>query len=400
MDRVYIATVLLLVRCAACAQTQPPVSQQDWFQRGTLEYRGWGFPDTIPDDRAHVVGEASFRYEFWRTLFTPGLKIYGETETRIDSHHQVQREFFVNIDDRRLQRQPFNIRRATLAFTKKRFTLEAGKQVIRWNRTEILNPIDRFAPRDYLTVFDTELLGIIAARAAYDSKTDTIELVVQPRFTPSRLPLVNQRWNILPESTPRYPGGTAWGARWTHKLKRFESGLNFYNGHNYVPTFDAAFIRMFPQLTEVGGDFALALKKLTIRGEAAYFHSTASTADEYILWVLQGEKHIGPVTVVAGYAGESVTTDRRATVFAPDRGLARSFLGRTTWAPDTSRSLATQLVIHQNGKGLWTRFEYTQTFGQHWTLLTGYNLLRGEPTDFIGQYRRNSHAFMTWRLTF
>ena len=190
---------------------------------------------------AHMPSAKSAFATSLETLFTPDLNIYGETETRIDSHHQVERDFFVNLDDRRFPRPPFSIRRATLAYTKKGFTLEAGKQVIRWNRTGILSPIDRFNPRDYLTVFDTEDLGVIAARGQYASKTDNLEVVVQPRFTPARLPLMNQRWSIFPqtfsptvpitEGAPRYPGGTAWGARWIHKMTHFETGLNVYNGH-------------------------------------------------------------------------------------------------------------------------------------------------------------------------
>ena len=35
------------------------------------------------------------------------------------------------------------------------FTLDVGKQFIRWGRADVLNPTDRFAPRDFLNVIDT-----------------------------------------------------------------------------------------------------------------------------------------------------------------------------------------------------------------------------------------------------
>ena len=62
------------------------------------------------------------------------------------------------------------------------------------------------------------------------------------------------------------------------------------------------FTRIFPQLTEFGGDCAVTTKKLTIGESLAVLRSTRATADEYILWVLQAEKHVRKVTLLAGYA--------------------------------------------------------------------------------------------------
>jgi hypothetical protein len=49
---------------------------------------------------------------------------------------------------------------------------------------------------------------------------------------------------------------------------------------------------------------------------------------------------------------------------------------------------------------LYLKAEYSQALGQHWRATAGFALLRDDPTDFLGQYRRNSHAILTLRYSF
>jgi hypothetical protein len=379
---------------------------QGFSHRGTLEYRGWAYPQTTEKDSGHLVGEALFRYEFSTELVGP-LKLFGTTETRMDTHRQVERRFYVNFADRRLQRPAFSIRRASIQYNRGRFTAEAGKQLIRWGKADILNPTDRFSPRDFLAVVDTDLLGVLAGRAVYETPSDSLEVVLQPRFTPSRLPLINQRWSNVPpgiqELPQQYPGGVQYGMRWNHLGDGYEASVSYYDGHHYLPVFapeDGGFRRYFPQLRLYGGDAALPLPWVTLKGEAAYFTSTTPSADEYVIYVAQAERQFGEASLVAGYAGEVVTKRRNPIDFAPDRGLARSFLGRASYTVDPRRSLATEWAVRQNGDGLWTRFEYSQSYGRYWRAIAGYTLIRGKATDFLGQYRRNSHLSLTIRITF
>jgi hypothetical protein len=46
------------------------------------------------------------------------------------------------------------------------------------------------------------------------------------------------------------------------------------------------------------------------------------------------------------------------------------------------------------------RSEYSQALGQHWRVTAGFTAIRGEPTDFLGQYRRNSYARINFRYSF
>lgn len=391
-------SILLLAAACACAQS--------FSQRGTLDYRGWVYPQTTEKDSGHVVGEALFRYEFSRSLIGP-LKLYGSTETRMDTHRQVERRFYVNFGDRRLQRPAFSIRRASVQYNRGQFTAEAGKQLIRWGKADILNPTDRFSPRDFLTVVDTDLLGVLAGRAVWENRSDSVEAVLQPRFTPSRLPLINQRWSNVPpgiqELPQQYPGGVQYGMRWNHLGDGYEASVSYYDGHHYLPVFTpegGGFRRYFPQLRLYGGDVAVPLPWLTLKSEAAWFTSRTPQADEYVIYVVQAERQFGEASIVAGYAGEYVTKRRNPIDFAPDRGLARSFLGRASYTVDPRRTLAAEWAVRQNGDGVWTRVEYSQSYGKYWRAIAGYTLIRGDPADFLGQYRRNSHFSLILRVTF
>ncbi len=44
--------------------------------------------------------------------------------------------------------------------------------------------------------------------------------------------------------------------------------------------------------------------------------------------------------------------------------------------------------------------EYSQGFGQHWRGTAGLAWIRGDMTDFLGQFRRNSYGMLAIRYSF
>jgi hypothetical protein len=67
---------------------------------------------------------------------------------------------------------------------------------------------------------------------------------------------------------------------------------------------------------------------------------------------------------------------------------------------DVNRSVVLEAVVRQNGEGAYAKAEYSQAVGQHWRVTAAVVLLRGSTDDFLGQYRRNSHAILTVRYSF
>jgi hypothetical protein len=388
---------------------------QNFTQRGFLETSLTAYPETAPSDSGQGVGESLLRYEASYKI-RPWLRLSGSIDARFDTHQQVERVLHLDWQDRSLRRPALSLRDFVATLSKGKFTAEFGKQFIRWGKADILNPTDRFAPKDFLSVTDAEFLAVTAARAIYDTGTDSIDLVWQPRFTPSRTPLLNQRWTVLPaglENVPlndlgsQFPGRSSFGARWNHIGSGYECSASFYDGFNYLPLVQGQaagvgidVLRRYPALRLYGADAAVPLHWLTVKTEAAYYTSPDHQQDEYVIYVIQFERQIRELSLVAGYAGDAVTAHSPALQFSPERGFARAVLAHAQYTIDVSKSLAVDAAIRQNGKGSWLRSEYSQAFGQHWRATAGFTWIRGEETDFLGQYHRNSFALLAIRYSF
>jgi hypothetical protein len=390
---------------------------QNFEQRGFIENHTLIYPQTADNDSGHVVSEELFRWEA-SYKFAPWLTVAGAFDARTDTHGQIARAWSLDADDRSTLRPAFSLRRMSVTLHKGNVTAEIGRQFIRWGKADILNPTDRFAPRDYLSsVVDSDFLGVSAARFTYESGGNTIDLVWQPWFTPSRIPLLDQRWTAIPpeavgvaitDGGARYPGGSQYGARFNHVGSGYEYSLCFFDGYQNLPSFDAqgtpfppavTLTRTYPALRLYGGDIAVPLRWFTVKSEAAYFTSSTPGAEEYALYVIQLERQVKEWSFVGGYAGEAVTRSAASELqFAPDRGFAQSFVGRAGLTIDANRSLAVETAVRAAGS--FVRFEYSQATGQHWRTTAGVAWIRGDMTDFLGEYRRNSYASLAIRYSF
>lgn len=392
-----------------------PVAAQNFSQRGFVESGLEVYPETAPNDSSHAVNESLFRYEAsYKAL--PWLRLAVGIDARFDTHEEVERAAHLDWQDRSLQRPALSARQFNATITKGKLTAELGKQFIRWGEADILNPTDRFAPKDFLTVTDPDFLAVLAARAIYDTGTNSFDFVWQPRFTPSRTPLINERWTVLPEAVSgfslvdlgsEFPGRSSLGARWNHTGSGYEVSGSFYDGFNYLPVFSAAqlgadieYLRTYPRLRLYGADSAVPLRWFTIKTEAAYYTSPDHQQDEYVIYVVQLERQIKEFSIVAGYAGDAITARTPANQFSPELGFARAILGHAQYAIDSNRNLAMDMAVRQNGRGSWLRAEYSQGFGQHWRATAGYSWIRGDESDFLGQYHRNSFALLALRYSF
>ena len=414
----------------AAVLTARPGDAQAVSQRGFAELDGVFFAQNALNDTTRAVADVVAREEVFLTL-APWLRLAAGADLRANSHDQVENDWRVDWSDRGGRRPRLSIRRASATITRGRFTVDVGKQFIRWGKADIVNPTDRFAPRDFLNVIKSEFLAVTGVRAVVRvSEQDVFEGVWLPQMTPSRVPLLNQRWTVLPPEASEVeivdrgavlPGGSQTGVRWSRVGARVEYSVSFFNGADTLPNIDArvrsgpaaeggsvprAFVpevdvqRVYPPLRSYGADAALPTKWFTIKGEMAYFTSSSSSTDQYVLYVIQLERQTGEWLLVGGYAGEVVTDHRATLTFAPDRGITKSIVGRASYTIDPNRSLTFETVVRQNAAGAYVKAEYSQAYGGHWRATIGSALARGEPDDFLGQYRRNSHVSLALRYSF
>jgi hypothetical protein len=409
---------ILILSCSAAAAQAQVVTQ-----RGFVEGTAIGFPQDAPNDPTQIVGDVLVRDELF-VKPARGLQFAGGMELRANSHNQVEDEWRVDFWDRGVLRPRVSVRRVSATLARGPFTLDVGKQFIRWGAADIVNPTDRFAPRDFLNVVDAEFIGVTAARAVAQVRGHTFEAVWAPRLTPSRTPLVTQRWVAVPpeaEGLPialaaaTFPTGSQTGVRWRHVANPVDYSLSYFDGFNHLPDLrqtvrlttippirpEAIVVeKIYPHIRVYGGDMSWPVRWLTIKAEAAYFTPGSPSSDEYGLYVLQLERQSGEWLFLGGYAGETVTHRRAEGTFAPDRGVSRSFLGRVSRTVDVNRSVNFEGAIRQNGHGGYGKAEYSQAFGEHWRGTVTAIALGGRSDDFFGQYRRNSHLMVAARYSF
>lgn len=410
-----------------------PATAQRVTHRGFVEGRATLFPQRAANDSQRVIGDLLAREDVFIRA-SSWLRLAGGVEARGNSYNQVDRSWRIRFDDRTARRPALAVRRLAATLTRGGFALDVGKQVIRWGKVDIVTPTDRFAPRDYMAVIDNDFLAVRGARLAYTRGGDTIEAVVVPWFTPSRVPLLDQRWTVVPagvsiiDGTPSdsWPGSAQSGVRFSHIGSGYEYALAFFNGFNHLPNVQVGvppglfepqppvsaplvpaqppipltLVRAYPRMRLYGGDVAVPTRWVTVKGEAAFFGTSTPGTDEFVLYVVQAERQTGEWLVLGGYAGSAVTRSGGTATFAPDRGTTRSFIGRASYTIDSTRSAAIEGALRQTGDAVYLKGEFSKTSGAHWRTTVAGALIRGEPDDFLGQFRRNSHLSLTFRYSF
>jgi len=407
----------VLLTFVVLVASSPTTAAQVVSQRGFIDGSVVLFPQEAPNDPVRVIGDLLARDDVF-VKPAPWLQFAGGIDLRANTHDQVEDSWRVDLTDRTIRRPRVAVRRLSATVNRGPLTVDAGKQFIRWGKTDIVTPTDRFAPRDFLNVIDAEFIAVIGVRAVVQVDDETFEGVWLPRFTPSRVPLLDQRWTVVtgqPAELPLVdggsvlPGGSQAGVRWSHVGAGLEYSLSFFDGFNHLPNIEAApqpaplrleVTRVYPSLRTYGGDAAVPTRWATIKGEAAYFSSSFPGADEYLLYVVQLERQSGEWAIVAGYAGEVVTTRRTQLTFAPDRGLTKSIVARASYTIGPTRNVGFETAVRPNGDGLYAKAEYSQARGAHWRATVGAVVIAGEADDFLGQYQRNSHVRAVLRYSF
>ena len=98
---------------------------------------------------------------------------------------------------------------------------------------------------------------------------------------------------------------------------------------------------------------------------------------------------------------DGVIDGYRAVLNGPRLGFTMQFFIEVGLISQSEAALdAFEAAVRQNGDGLWLKSEYTQSIGRNFRAVAGFTLIRGEQTDFFGQYRRNSHALFALRYSF
>lgn len=403
---------------------------QPLTQRGFVEFRVTGFPEAPVNDQTRVIGDLVWRQEVFATP-APWIQLAAGVDGRLNTHDQVDVSWRMDVRDRTVLRPVLGLRRLSATLTRGPWTVDLGKQFIRWGKADIVTPTDWFAPRDYLNVVDGEFLPVTGARAVGEFSGNRLEVAFVPWLTPSRVPLLHQRWTVLPASiavvdpatgqatmvplgslsdvSPAFTHKIQSGLRWGRTGPGYEFSLSFFDGNNTSPSVAVApglvpgnldVARDHALLRSYGADVAVPLRWFTVKGETAWFTSPSLDTDEYVIYVVQIERQSGEWTFLGGYAGEAITAHGVDLSFAPDRGLTHALVARVSRTIDANRSATFETAIRQNGAGAYLKGEYSQAHGAHWRASVAGSWIGGDPEDFLGQYRKNSHIVASLRYSY
>ena len=161
--------------------------------------------------------------------------------------------------------------------------LRVGKQIISWGRADALNPTDNLTPKDYTVLSALDEIdrrtGTTAVRANYYRGSHTFSLIWLPLFNPSTIPLTAPRGFHITEERRNSGAWTDQGfaARWDQTGGDIDWSVNYYQGLNLLPVgrplSPTRLVLIHNRLNVIGADFAKALGRYGIRGEAAYVHT-------------------------------------------------------------------------------------------------------------------------------
>jgi UDP-N-acetylglucosamine 2-epimerase (non-hydrolysing) len=108
---------------------------------------------------------------------------------------------------------------------------------------------------------------------------------------------------------------------------------------------------------------AVPLPWFTVKAETAFFTSPLDEFDDYTLYVIEIERQTGEWVLTGGYAGEAASTPLSPLTFDPERGIARSILGRASYTVDPQRTVTIEGAVRQNGDAQYVKGEFSQGLG-------------------------------------
>src|SRR3954471_18467652 len=191
-SRAVRAALLMVALCWRGTSLHAQALTQRGFADGLIAV----FPQDAPADAVNTIGDVLVREEVFARPAS-WLRLAAGFDLRFNTNDQVDQSWRVDLSDRGIQRPAISVRRLSATLTRGPLTVDVGKQFIRWGKTDIVTPTDRFAPRDFVNVVNTEFLAVIGIRGVVQVGDETFEGVWLPRFTPSRVPLLDQRWTVV-----------------------------------------------------------------------------------------------------------------------------------------------------------------------------------------------------------
>ncbi len=433
------------LQCVSLAIFISPSSafpQAHWEYGGYLEAAGHFYSHRPnPSD---TLAKGVTRFKVWsKAILSKNLSWRATYDLRLETHRDIDRSRWLDTTDRGLLQPAGSLGEFYVDLKLNGTDLRVGRQEIRWGRADGYNPTDNLIPYDYLDTSAGERMAVPALKAdTFFGKTH-LEAAWIPVFTPTRLPLLGQRWfpplpssaslPAVPGSPPasvdliyrngimRLPaltfGNGQWGLRWNQVVPRAEFSLSYFDGFDDIPFFRAvpaelrpaaeprpeliiSLDRDFYRVRIAGADFATAIGPFGLRGEVAYYDQTDPNNQDHVLVVVGLDRSWGDWFALLEYAELGVAGDYRYPATFPDLALRSTAMWRVERTLGLSQSVEINGAVGLRDGGVLVQPLYSRALTNRWRLKVGASLIAGSADSYLGQYAKNDSLNLQLRCTF
>ncbi len=201
----------------------------------------------------------------------PAASVWLKGQQALSESRVVAEGWLRSEDLRRGGRSDGQVREAFFATSIGHADLRLGRQVLVWGRADQINPTDNLTPRDYTLLPESgdDRLGVDAVQVQPRIGDATLTIGWLPRFRPSVTPLPDAVGRQVPKSARQLAlkldrsggGGIDWSLSW-------------FSGFDLMPSLapqpGGGLEAHYPRIRVLGGDFAVPLGRVGLRGEFAY----------------------------------------------------------------------------------------------------------------------------------
>jgi hypothetical protein len=417
------------------------MAQTAWEYGGFLESRAEVYPQRPNPEDTHAL--ALWQAQLWsQGSWHERLAWRASVDFRLDTHDNVDRGRWLDLSQRGLQQPAGALRELYAAVKLGPVDARLGTQELRWGRADGFNPTDNLIPYDYLNIVTQERLPVPALKVDAYLGNSRLEAAWIPWFTPTRLPLLHQRWfPRLPRSTqlPLGPTGelidvdlrfqdgrrdfpartlrnSQWGLRWNQFVRGGEFSLSYFDGFDDLPFFRptttilpvvalrpqgvVTLDREYHRLRVYGADFASSLGPFGVRGELAFFDQTGPVNLDRLVFIIGLDRTWGDWFAVVQYTDQIPGRDIPGGLSFPDQGLRASILYRIERTLSASQSVELKGAIGVRDGGFLVQVGHSIALADAWRLQTGVALLWGPRSSYLGQYRDNNYLHLQLRYSF
>lgn len=354
-----------------------------------------------------------------------------------DSRGEVLRTSLYRDDDRGIRRSASRFSDLLVGFRAGPATVELGKQRLTWGRASFVQPEDNLTPRDWTDPLDEVRLSPWSARLAVERGRGWGEVVVVPRYAPSRLPILGGRWLPVEPATvvnPAYPAAgppqlrveaaygpdafppIAWrtlqaAARGGFRGPGGEIAGSFFRGYDDAPIVTAVpgapdvargiapveLRRSAARLEVAGLDGEVLLGSWIVRAEGGYFHFPDGERSSFFLYEAEAQWSRGSWLAIVAWSdaiGGAPATQSRTSL---DIAYLPALFLRAQYGEATDWRVALDATYGVDDRDGFVRVSGSYPFAGHVRVGAEAARFSGAPGTFFGRWRDNDRlrAFVT-----